>query len=231
MRDPKETSPAAVTLGSQIRSRGRVRGLAEVYTGEREVKAMLDLVPDMLPNEKDPGNIDRTFLEPACGHGNFLVEILGRKLRYVTPRRYGRGERFEHRVLRCLASIYGIDISADNVIEAHERIRRVVDEHLSTHGVAETTPGFRGALDAILGTNVVRADALAHAAEIELVAYKPAAGCAFVREWSYPLDPAASEPNLFTLGPRHDEVAVHYSQLARRPEPAVAGAAQREAAA
>ena len=65
---------------------------------------MLDLVPDMFPSATDPGNTDRTFLEPACGHGNFLVEILRRKLEYVTPRRYGRGERFEHRVLRCLAS-------------------------------------------------------------------------------------------------------------------------------
>ena len=45
----------------------------------------------------------------------------------MTPRRYGRGERFEHRVLRCLASIYGIDISDDNVREARERMRTVID--------------------------------------------------------------------------------------------------------
>jgi hypothetical protein len=73
----------------QIRSRSRVRDLAEVYTHDREVHAMLDLVPDMFPTEEDPGNTDRTFLEPACGHGNFLVEILRRKLTYVTTSRYG----------------------------------------------------------------------------------------------------------------------------------------------
>jgi hypothetical protein len=69
-----------------------VRDLAEVYTHEREVNAMLDLVPDMFPSAADTDNTDRAFLEPACGDGNFLVEILRRKLRYVTPRRCGRGE-------------------------------------------------------------------------------------------------------------------------------------------
>ena len=34
----------------QIRCRERVRDLAEVYTDEREVRAMLDLVPDMFPS-------------------------------------------------------------------------------------------------------------------------------------------------------------------------------------
>jgi SAM-dependent methyltransferase len=191
---------------------------------------MLDLVPDMFPSEADPGNTDRTFLEPACGHGNFLVAILGHKLRYVVPRHYARGERFEHRVLRCVASIYGVDISADNVVEARERMRAVVGEHLAAHGATETTPGFRSALDAILATNLIHADTLADAAEIELVAYEPGAAGTFVREWSRALDPVGSEPNLFTLAPRRDEVPIHYSQLAGQTEPTVADSAQQEAA-
>ena len=93
----------------QIKNRNRVRDLAEVYTHHREVTAMLDLVPDMFPSEEAPDNLDKTFLEPAAGHGNFLVEILRRKLAAVAPARY-RGEEYEHRILRCLASIYGIDI-------------------------------------------------------------------------------------------------------------------------
>jgi SAM-dependent methyltransferase len=191
---------------------------------------MLDLVRDMFPNDADPGNIDRTFLEPACGHGNFLAAILGRKLRYVVPRRYGRGEPFEHPVLRCVASTYGIDISVDNIMEARERMRAVVGEHLAAHGATETTPGFHSALDAILATNVIHADTLAGAAEIELVAYEPSASGAFIREWSRPLDPAAREPNLFTLAPRRDQVPLHYSQLARQTERTVADSAQDEAA-
>ena len=223
---PERDSPSR----AQSRSRARVRDLAEVYTHEREVEAMLDLVPDVFPSEADPGNTDRTFLEPACGHGNFLVAILSRKLRYAVPRTYGRGERFEHRVLRCLASVYGIDISGDNVIEARERMRAGVGEHLAAHDATETTPGFRSALDAILATNVIHADTLADAAEIELVAYESSAGGTFIREWSRPLDPAAREPNLFTLAPRRDQVPLHYSQLARQTEPTVADSAQDEAA-
>ncbi len=68
---------------AQIKSRERVRDLAEVYTDEREVNAMLDLVPDMFPSADDPGNTDRTFLEPACGDCNFLVVFLFVILFYV----------------------------------------------------------------------------------------------------------------------------------------------------
>lgn len=76
---------------------------------------MLDLVADVFPSADEPGNHERTFLEPACGSGSVLEEILRRKLRPVTPKRYGRCERYEHRVLRFLASIYGIDVDQDNV--------------------------------------------------------------------------------------------------------------------
>ena len=215
----------------QTKSRERVRDLAEVYTHQREVSAMLDLVPDMFPSAEDPGNTDRLFLEPACGHGNFLVEILRRKLAYVTPRRYGRGERFEHRILRCLTSIYGLDISEDNVRDARERTRTVIAEHLACHlGVASPTRGFGDAANAVLETNVIRADTLTDAAGIELVEYKPGSAGTFIREWSHPLDPAANEPNLFSLDARCDEVPVHYSQLACQTQPARADPSDRKAA-
>lgn len=219
-------------VGAQIKSRERVRGLAEVYTHKREVNAMLDLVADMFPSDDDPGNTDRTFLEPACGSGNFLVEILTRKLAYVTTSRYGRGERFEHRVLRCLASIYGVDICDENVEESSARMTALVDAHLTRHlGDQVPTPGFTSAFERILATNIVRADTLADAAEIELIEYEPASGGAFVRTWSRPLDPSVSEPNLFSLGvERRDEAPVHYSELACQPEPVGADHAPREAA-
>ncbi len=214
---------------SQIKSRERVRDLAEVYTHEREVNAMLDLVPDMFPSARNPGNTDRTFLEPACGHGNFLVEILRRKLNYVTPRRYGRGERFEHRILRCLAPVHGIDIGDDNVRESRERMRSVISAHVENYLSADgTTTGFTGAVDAILETNIIRSDSLADA-EIELVEYRPEKGSNFTREWSR-LDQAANEPNLFSLSPRRDETPIHYSELKHNPAPVSDDAVEREAA-
>lgn len=214
----------------QIKSRDRVRDLAEVYTHEREVNAMLDLVPDMFPSERDPANTDRTFLEPACGNGNFLVEILRRKIEYVTARRYGRDERFEHRMLCCLASVYGIDISDDNVRESRERMRAVLSGHAETHlGAGGATPGFSSAADTILETNIICADTLADAAEIEFVEYRPGSAGTFTREW-FRLEPVTSELNLFSLPPRCDAAPIHYSELSDNPGPAAHGPVERTAA-
>jgi type I restriction-modification system DNA methylase subunit len=58
----------------QIKSKKRVADHGEVFTNEREVNAMLDLV------KTETERIESRFLEPACGDGNFLAEILRRKL-------------------------------------------------------------------------------------------------------------------------------------------------------
>ena len=86
----------------QIKSKERVRTRGEVFTAAREVNAMLDLVKD------ETENIDATFLEPACGTGNFLDEVLRRKLA-VCQKRYGKSaadyEKFPFsRVRRSMAS-------------------------------------------------------------------------------------------------------------------------------
>lgn len=212
-------APDAPQRADQIKSRDRVRDLAEVYTHEREVSAMLGLVPDMLPSETEPQNVDRTFLEPACGHGNFLVEILARKLEFVTARRYGRGGRFEYWVVRCLASIYGIDISPTNVTEARQRMQSTVSQHLATQGITHPTSGLSEAVGAILETNVLCADALGNAAELVFVTYEAAPHETFMREWSRLLEPPVDQPNLFATPPLRDELPVHYSELARQVGP------------
>lgn len=101
----------------QIKSKERVRAHGEVFTAPREVNAMLDLVKD------ETERLDATFLEPACGDGNFLDEVLRRKLA-VCRRRYGRSatdyEKFSF--LAC-TTLYGVDILADNVARCRERTR------------------------------------------------------------------------------------------------------------
>ena len=61
-------------MTKQIKSKTRVEERGEVFTAEREVNAMLDLVSTECLRP------DSRFLEPACGNGNFLVAILERKL-------------------------------------------------------------------------------------------------------------------------------------------------------
>lgn len=88
----------------------------EVYTNEREVNAMLDLVKD------ECNKIDSTFLEPACGNGNFLVEILRRKLAAVSRESQ---PKWEEESVRAVKSIYGVDILPDNIEESRERMYKI----------------------------------------------------------------------------------------------------------
>lgn len=98
----------------QIVSKERVKVHGEVYTNQREVKAMMDLL-----NDKNLG-IDATFLEPACGNGNFLEEILRRKLDLINP--FNTDERIIRDGLIALSSIYAFDIIKDNVEASKLRI-------------------------------------------------------------------------------------------------------------
>ena len=98
-------------MSSQIKSKKRVRDFAEVFTAEREVKAMCDIIPQEVWD-----NIESTFLEPTCGNGNFLVEIFSRKLESCKDERAG---------LKALASIVGLDIQEDNVIESRNRLKEM----------------------------------------------------------------------------------------------------------
>lgn len=100
----------------QIKSKERVRERGEVFTAAREVNAMLDLVKD------ETENIDSTFLEPACGDGNFLDEVLRRKLA-VCKKRYGKSAAdYEKMSFLACTTLYGVDIMADNVACCRERL-------------------------------------------------------------------------------------------------------------
>lgn len=206
----------------QIKTRQRVRDLAEVYTHTREVTAMLNLVSDMFPSGADPNNTDRKFFEPAAGSGNFLEEILRRKIAHVTSLRYRSAQFYEHRLLRALASIYAIDIDPENVAESKERLNHVLQSHLDNDlNTKVPTPGFTSAVEAILDTNIVLANTLTDLDSIEWVDYQSGPNGTFTREWS-----TAGErgDDLFAAfaEPRRDAVAIHYSLLADNPEPVTA---------
>lgn len=111
---------------SQIKSRERVRELAEVYTNEREVNAMLDLVPDIAQN------IYSKFLEPACGNGNFLVKILERKMKTVANT-HKTLKNYEFYSLKALSTIYAVDICPENVQESRERMFNEMRNYFSLY--------------------------------------------------------------------------------------------------
>ena len=131
----------ATRKSNQIKNKKRVKDFAEVYTAEREVKSMCDLIP--LDIWQD---IVATFLEPACGNGAFLKEILSRKLaNCITP---AQG-------LCALESIYGIDIQSDNVEESKQAL---FDIYLKKFGKSCAIYGYLAMM--ILDRNIVCADSL-----------------------------------------------------------------------
>lgn len=93
----------------QVKSKQRVVDHGEVFTAEREVKAMCDLV------KPETERIDSRFLEPACGEGAFLTEIFLRKLA-VVKRQYGKSSAdYERYAVVAITSLYGVDILKDRI--------------------------------------------------------------------------------------------------------------------
>ncbi|NLA80787.1 MAG: SAM-dependent DNA methyltransferase, partial [Chloroflexi bacterium] len=106
----------------QVKSKKRVAEHGEVFTAEREVNAMLDLV------KHETERIDSRFLEPACGTGNFLAEILKRKLVVVQSRCGKHPADFERNAFVALSSIYGVELLEDNAKECRARLFKIFDE-------------------------------------------------------------------------------------------------------
>ena len=140
----------------QIKSKERVTEHGEVFTNEREVNAMLDLVK----NETE--RIESRFLEPACGDGNFLIEILRRKLA-VVKRQYGRKNSradYEKYSILALSSIYGVDIMEDNAVECRKRLFSEWNLAYSKQCGKEARDECREAARFILDHNILCGDAL-----------------------------------------------------------------------
>ena len=139
---------------SQIKSKERVSERGEVFTAEREVNAMLDLVANECLRP------DSRFLEPACGDGNFLSAILKRKLTELR-RKYKKSPRdYEKQAIVAIGSLYGVDIMNDNVLSCRERLYAIWNEEYSAHCKSDSSDEARDAARFIIGRNIVNGNAL-----------------------------------------------------------------------
>jgi len=137
-----------------LKSKKRVVNHGEVFTNEREVKAMLDLV------HSETERVDSRFLEPACGTGNFLVEVLRRKL-VVLQRRYVRSQlEYERNGLIAVGSIYGIDLLPDNVIECQQRLFKLFADKYRNHFNKNVKPIYLDNIKFVLEHNILLGNAL-----------------------------------------------------------------------
>jgi len=139
---------------AHVISKKRVTAYGEVYTRKREVNAMLDLV------KQETERIDSRFLEPACGTGNFLVEILKRKLIEV-ERRYKRSQfEYEMYSLIAVSSLYGIDLLEDNIHECRNRLFNIFNEKYTDIFKNNAKDALRDSIKRILDLNIIQGDAL-----------------------------------------------------------------------
>ena len=141
-------------MARQVKSKQRVADHGEVFTAEREVKAMCDLVAD------ECLRIDSRFLEPACGDGNFLAEILSRKLSVVKSKYKKSSYDYERNAILAITSIYGVDILADNAKTCRERLFALWDKEYTAVCKKETNDEARAAARYILESNIVCGNAL-----------------------------------------------------------------------
>jgi len=102
------------------RDKLRVKATGEVFTPTALVQQVLDQMPQEI--FKDPA---KTFCDPSCGDGQFLSEILIRKLE--------NGIDF----VTALSSLYGYELMEDNVNLCKERLlcgrndlRHIVDANI-----------------------------------------------------------------------------------------------------
>lgn len=208
-----DDTPAIACEESTVISKERVAEFGEVLTGPREVNAMLDLV------QQETERIESRFLEPACGNGNFLAEILERKLR-VAEARYGKSQLdYERNAVLAVTSIYGIDIQEENVVACRKRLFGIFDWRYSNRFKKTAKNTCRDSVLYILERNIIHGDALS----LTTVS-KPPRPIIF-SEWSAPFNNSLLKRRDFTFsdllqgGETPQEslfLEEHYSDLGQR---------------
>ncbi len=138
----------------QVKSKQRVADHGEVFTAEREVKAMCDLVA------QECDRIDSRFLEPACGIGGFLAEILTRKL--ATAKRLYKSNPydFDRYSVLAVSSIYGVDIMQDNTEECRKRLYAIWEKEYKSVCKKQCNDDTRKSVKYILEKNILCGNAL-----------------------------------------------------------------------
>jgi len=180
-----------IQVAKQVKTKQRVIDHGEVFTAEREVKAMCDMVAS------ECLRIDSRFLEPACGEGNFLAEVLARKLTVVRTKYKQSSYELERNSILAISSIYGIDILSDNVSACRERLYQLWNTWYKGVCKDESNDATRAAVKYILEKNIVCGNALS----MKLVDDTQKDTQAYITfpEWTFPLNDARIKRRDFRL--------------------------------
>lgn len=141
----------------QIKSKKRVADHGEVFTNEREVNAMLDLVKDQCER------IDATFLEPACGSGNFLIAILQRKLAVLKDKYAGSRSEYDANLVKVVGNLYGVELLPDNTQECRQRLfTEIQNSYPKKFAQDDIFQQLMRSVRYVLSKNIICGDALSY---------------------------------------------------------------------
>jgi len=132
----------------------RIREFGEVKTENRLVKDMVNLI------KNEVLRIDSRFLEPACGDGNFLIEILNEKLKLIHLKYKKNHIEFEKNALYAVSSLYGVELLLDNVEKTRNRLFDSINSFCLENYNYELENDFILSIKYILKKNIINGDAL-----------------------------------------------------------------------
>jgi len=141
-------------MNIQFRDRKRIADYGEVFTASKEVNEIIYIV------EHEAYRVESKFFEPACGNGNFLTEILKRKISTI-EKKYAKNQvDFEKNLIISIGSLYGIDILKNNVEESKYRLEEIAIQKYKKLFNKDTKENFIKVVKYILNKNIIIGDAL-----------------------------------------------------------------------
>lgn len=135
-------------------SKDRIRKFGEVKTQNNEIKNMIGLVNEEIDR------VDSRFLEPACGDGNFLYEILLKKLDIAYKLSNRDLIKFEVQAIYGLSSLYGIELLEDNVEKTRARLKNLLENFFNDKFQSKLNNEYNKSINLILKLNIIHGDAL-----------------------------------------------------------------------
>lgn len=150
-------------------SKDRVKQYGEVFTPDSIVCDMIDLVEKQWGDISDEEYILKTYLEPACGDGQFIIRLLSRKLERVAKLPV---EERELALIKTISSIYGVDIQKNNVTKCKKRMLDIIlGKEVKTFDLSSTnrikidlgieiTSRLKDIVESIINANIIEGNTL-----------------------------------------------------------------------
>lgn len=195
----------SLMMTKQIKSKERVADHGEVFTNEKEVKAMCDLV------KQETERIDSRFLEPACGDGNFLIEILKRKLEIVKKKYKKSHYDYERYSLLALGSVYGVELLEDNVVTCRNRLFEYWKYEYKKICKKDSNEATENSAKYILSRNIIQGNALTLMCVDDNG--NDTKNPIVFSEWTLPFNDARMQRNDYTLDELLNEKNIEKEQL------------------